>query len=441
MKRLILFALILALVISPTQVSAFTDTNDYRHRDSIDYIRDEGIVQGYSDGSYRPYDPINRAEMLKIILSAKIKDNDIGKDNRCFDDVRLEWFARYICYAKANNIIKGYADGSYKPGNNVLMVEALKMALETFEVNLPGKKSNDQWYQPYVDFAHENNIFSKYSYVPGKNISRGEMAYLIHQLLLNDKGTKKFTGQRNNRSAGCGKTPPANVATSSTINGVNQTYITDIPSSYDANTPIALTFGWHGRTNSNAKVRTYYKVYENSNGGTIMVYPAGTGGWNVNRDVAIFDQLLAEFKATYCIDIDRVFIVGHSLGSWFTNSLACIRGDVIRASGSLGGGTTQNNCSGPVAAITMHNPADRLSPFSDGIRARDLHLTQNACTQATTSYSSPDKANCVEYSECAPENPVVWCPHTEDYSWNYYYPHGWPRWTGSEIWDFFENLE
>ncbi|MDZ4216893.1 MAG: S-layer homology domain-containing protein, partial [Candidatus Gracilibacteria bacterium] len=337
-------------------------------------------------------------------------------------------------------IVKGYADGSFKPSSNVLMVEGLKMALETFDLPLTPIKTGQHWFQPYVDFAHENNIFSKYSYIPGRNMSRGELAYLVHQLLLNEKSMKQFTGIRNNHSAGCGKTPPNPIPTSSLINGIQQTYITDIPSGYNQNTPLSLTFGWHGRTNSNATVRSYYKVYQEAKGQTIMVYPAGTGGWNLNRDVAIFDQLLAEFSENYCIDTDRVFIVGHSLGSWFTNSLACLRGDVIRASGSLGGGTSAIGCSGPVAAITMHNPADQLSPFTDGIKARDVHLAQNDCTMANIPYPGPDKSNCILYTECSPENPVVWCAHTEDYSWGDYYPHGWPKWTGSEIWKFFETL-
>jgi polyhydroxybutyrate depolymerase len=215
-----------------------------------------------------------------------------------------------------------------------------------------------------------------------------------------------------------------------------------VPSSYDANTPLALTFAWHGRTNPNTRVRTYYKVYEAAAGGTIMVYPAAlSGGWKVDRDVAVFDQLLKEFSENYCVDLDRVYVVGHSLGSWFTNSLACARGDVVRASGSLGGGTTNMECSGPVAAITMHNPKDDLSPFSDGIKARDLHLKQNACGTATVNYSSPAEAHCVLYTDCAPDAPVVWCPHTEDHSWGDYYPHGWPRWTGAEIWSFFQGLD
>ena len=77
--------------------------------------------------------------------------------------------------------------------------------------------------------------------------------------------------------------------------------------------------------------------------------------------------------------MDEIYVVGHSLGAWFTNSLACARGNVIRAIGSVGGGTTINDCSGPTAAIIMHNPKDRLSSFGEGLRARDQLLKQNHC--------------------------------------------------------------
>jgi len=61
--------------------------------------------------------------------------------------------------------------------------------------------------------------------------------------------------------------------------------------------------------------------------------------------------------------MDKIYVVGHSLGARFTNTLACARGDIIRAIGSVGGSITPNNCSGPVATIIMHNPKDNLASF------------------------------------------------------------------------------
>lgn len=429
----------------------FSDIQDSPYKASIEYLAEKGVVQGYPDGSFGPTKKINRAEIIKIILEASA-DEDIGFERQCFKDVGNDWFARYVCYAKNKKIVEGYADGAFRPEKNVNMAEALKMGIESFPVSIGA--SSGAWYQKYIDFVHNNNIFSRYSVLPQKDMTRGEMAYLIHQLMMDKDGSKKLTGVHNNKTAGCGQIPPSPTPTSSVISGTIRHYITVIPSGYDKNKPTSLVFAFHGRTNPNTQVRGYYKVEEASKGQAIFIYPAGlpeagpSRSWSDPgdksdnlRDFALFDQLLEEFSNNYCVDLDRVYVVGHSLGAWFTNSLACARGDKIRAIGSVGGGTTLNECTGPVAALIMHNPKDRLSPFSSGETARDQLISQNQCSAKTLS-TSPTNLKCVAYQECNPVSPVVWCPHNEDYDYRgTYYPHTWPKSAGSEIWKFFENLK
>jgi len=132
------------------------------------------------------------------------------------------------------------------------------------------------------------------------------------------------------------------------VNGLLRHYITVIGNKYNENTPIKLIFAFHGRTNPNTEVRGYYDIEKASQGNAIIIYPAGlpeegpSRSWSNPgdkpsqlRDFALFDQLLKEFENNYCIDKDQIFVAGHSLGAWFTNSLACARGDVIRGIGSV----------------------------------------------------------------------------------------------------------
>ncbi|MBI5422236.1 S-layer homology domain-containing protein, partial [Candidatus Peregrinibacteria bacterium] len=436
---------------SQTAGVVFSDIQNTPYKTSIEFLSERGIVEGYPDGTFGPDRKINRAEILKIVLGASVK-GDIGSTLNCFPDVRFEWFAKYVCYALEQGIVKGYPDGKFKPAQNVNMAEALKMGIESFPVTVGA--ANTPWYQKYIDFAHDNNIFSRYSVSPQKDMTRGEMAYLIHQLILNDEGTQKFTGVRDSGSIGCGKTPPAHAPVSFTVGGKTRHAIVDIPSGYDQDKPIPLVFAFHGRTNPNTMVKTYYKVEEASKGGAIFIYPAGlpeegpSRTWSDPgdksdklRDFALFDALLKEFSESYCIDQDRVYVVGHSLGAWFTNSLACARGDKIRAIGSVGGGTTLNACAGPVAAMIMHNPKDNLAPFSSGEVARDQLVKQNQCATKTVPVE-PRDLNCVAYQGCNSTAPVVWCPHNDSSEWGgAYYPHTWPDHAGSEIWKFFEGLE
>ena len=457
MKKIIFsfLAILLPLSFAPGTRAAdpFSDIQFSKYRDSIIYLHDMGVVQGYDDMTFRPDSPINRAEMLKIILEAVATKDEIGNIRGCFTDVGTQWFAKYVCHAKNEGIVKGYSNGRFRPEQKVNMAEGMKMAMGSFDLDLK-EASGELWYEPYTEFAHENNLFSKYAYFPSAEMTRGQMAFLIHQLMLNDKGMKKFSGKRSNLSAGCGKTPPASAPVSSLVSGVTRSYITVIPKDYNKDKPKKLIFAFHGRTNPNTQVRTYYKVEQAAGNEAIMIYPAGmdAGGGSRNwsnpgdsadnlRDYALFDQLLNEFSDNYCIDLDEVYVVGHSLGAWFTNSLGCARGDVIRGIGSLGGGITAGNCTGPVATWISHNPKDNLASYSSGVAARDNFLRQDQCGTATVKVS-PAEGNCVEYQSCLDSAPVVWCPHNVNYdNRGSYYPHTWPKFTGPAIWDFFKSLE
>ena len=111
-----------------------------------------------------------------------------------------------------------------------------------------------------------------------------------------------------------------------------------------------LIVAFHGRTNSNEQVRSYYRL-DREITDAFIVYPAalsngnGTFSWSDGtnkpsefRDIAFFDAIVERLSKEYCIDMERIFVVGHSLGAWFSNSLACVRGDVIRASATGDGG-------------------------------------------------------------------------------------------------------
>jgi len=76
--------------------------------------------------------------------------------------------------------------------------------------------------------VHNNNIFSKYSLRPDSPMTRGQMAYLAHQLILENEGKRVFTGKRMVSSLGCGMDAPSSVPSSSVVNGQIRHYITAV---------------------------------------------------------------------------------------------------------------------------------------------------------------------------------------------------------------------
>ncbi len=249
-----------------------------------------------------------------------------------------------------------------------------------------------------------------------------------------------------NLSAGCGKAE-RNAATTITVDGIQRSYLLTKPGNADSTKPSPLIIAFHGRTNSNEQVRKYFGL-DRSADGFFIAYPAansngkGSFSWTdaENKpDIALFDGVVEEIADSYCIDMDRIFVAGHSLGAWMANTVACARGGVVRGSATVGGSTTMKNCAGPSAALILNNPKDASSSHTAAAAMRDIRLQTNACGGASKPVE-PNTFSCVQYENC-PENPVVWCPHTIDTERDgTYYPHVWPKGAAEAMVEFFEGL-
>lgn len=181
MKKLLT---LIALTIFPlSNVFAFTDTYNSPNKQAIEYLQNTKIINGYADNTYKPDQPVNRAEFLKILIATKFSNNqiEIGIKN-CFSDVTDQWFAKYICLAKSNNIVDGYPDTTFRPANNINLAEALKIILETYEIQV---EHNPQlaWYEPYYLKAKENHLMGNINTIVDHSLTRGEMAQMMYTLM------------------------------------------------------------------------------------------------------------------------------------------------------------------------------------------------------------------------------------------------------------------
>jgi polyhydroxybutyrate depolymerase len=251
-------------------------------------------------------------------------------------------------------------------------------------------------------------------------------------------------------SSGCGA-PPKRPPATFHVAGGERNAIVVLPEEYRVDRPHALIFAFHGRTNDNGQVRRYFGLEEAARRSTIFVYPAaltdrtGRFTWadpgdppDALRDFALFDVVLERIASTYCIDRDAVYVVGHSLGASFANSLACARADRIRAVASVAGGITPSDCSGAVAALLLHNPHDRAVPLSEGERARDILLGHPGGTDEPVRRRIGG-FECRLYGDEA--NPLFWCLHGQDRTpRGRYYPHQWPDGATQAIIEFFDML-
>ncbi len=220
--------------------------------------------------------------------------------------------------------------------------------------------------------------------------------------------------------------------------------------------PRDLVIVFHGRTNDAAQVRRYVDLDE-ALPDAVLVYPsalpAGPGrfAWSDPgdppdrlRDFALVDAIVDAYGRAHCLDLDRVFVVGHSLGASFANDVACRFGGRIRAVASVAGGLQGGACTAATAALVLHHPDDPLVPFASGERVRDAFVAANGLAAAPVlpAVDAPlSTLRCVRYGGAEVAHPVVWCPHDDATGpGGRAYAHTWPDAAAAAIATFFTGL-
>lgn len=128
----------------------------------ISVLTNLGAVSGNPDGTFAPNRTLNRAEFLKMVFGSvpniAVTDSDVGN---CFPDVHVgDWFSRYVCLAQKRGTVDGYPDGFFRPGNPVNYAEALKIMAEIYKETLPepGMTEKWAWYTAYLRAATADNV-------------------------------------------------------------------------------------------------------------------------------------------------------------------------------------------------------------------------------------------------------------------------------------------
>ncbi|MDO8648846.1 MAG: S-layer homology domain-containing protein [Candidatus Peregrinibacteria bacterium] len=197
-------ALLVLLQPIAAAASIFPDVlDDHLHREAIERLVGTQVIGGHPDGTFRPNDPVDRAAMLKMLYKASGKTPD-PSHVKCFKDVpEGSWFEPFVCDAAANRYIAGYSDGTFRPGNNVNRVEAIKMITLVLGITVPEISdinrevlqfvdvSTSAWYTKYLYTAFVTGILP----IPGQDGSRfypewpllrSEAAAYIHNALKVD---------------------------------------------------------------------------------------------------------------------------------------------------------------------------------------------------------------------------------------------------------------
>jgi polyhydroxybutyrate depolymerase len=178
-----------------------------------------------------------------------------------------------------------------------------------------------------------------------------------------------------------GRAPEGFVEQSWTVDGVKRTALVRVPK--DAKGPLAVVFCWHGHGGRAAQAAGRWG-YEQADTTSILVFPQGLPtvsplvdkegrmpGWQTTvggegeRDMKLFDAMLADIRKSHAIDDRRIYSMGHSNGAAFSYLLWQARPTVLAAIGSVAG-SLRGDVKGlpPLPVIHVAGEKDPLVKFA-----------------------------------------------------------------------------
>ncbi len=190
--RTFLFAVSLLLTPLATHAS-FTDVPEWHaYEYAIDEMQLRGVIKGYSDGTFRPEQPLNRAEFTTMVVRALYDESTTwaGCDNEfrihgvAPDVARDSWYETPVCFAKAKGIIEGYPDGTFRPEQTINVVEASAIVARAF--SLQYETETDAWYRgPMIALGDKGALpLSMESMV--SPVKRFELAAMLYPLMTGE---------------------------------------------------------------------------------------------------------------------------------------------------------------------------------------------------------------------------------------------------------------
>ena len=170
--------------------------------------------------------------------------------------------------------------------------------------------------------------------------------------------------------------------TSISVNGVERMFRLSVPSS-DVGTKLALIIAFHGGGGSDEDFQQQSQFDQlGEQQKFIMAYAiaendrsSAEGEWYLNtaatsRDDNDFTEAIVdELSNMYCIDEDRLYAIGYSLGSMFTYEIACQLNHRFAAVASFAGTMPVNpetcGLSGNIAVMHIHGKLDYIIDYDD----------------------------------------------------------------------------
>lgn len=203
-KKLLALSLALTTILGSfagnTAFAKYSDDKDILASNAVNMLSTLNLLNGYTDGSFKPDAIISKAELAKIIYVLKNggKDDkganftDMGTDLK---DIKGHWAEGYIKYGYTQGIIAGNGKGKFEPEKNVTGTEAAKMLLTIlgYDADRAGLVGTN-WDTNTIKLATDKNLLADYNISFASGSTRQYASQLVYNSLFASMMTFRDSG-------------------------------------------------------------------------------------------------------------------------------------------------------------------------------------------------------------------------------------------------------
>ncbi|MFC9775057.1 S-layer homology domain-containing protein [Paenibacillus chitinolyticus] len=201
----LVLGMLLPNFVQAASTGTLTDLDRSYAQKEIEGLISEGILSGYPDGTFKPENPITRAEFAKILVLALGLKEEPAKSASFHDVDASSWYSGYVGSLVASGITQGTTASTFSPDAKVTREELVVFFVRAFglaeraSVKSPTTKLTDldlasDWAKPSVSLAYEigfvngiDNGEGGLLFKPKSSSDRQAVARLAYEFKTNNK--------------------------------------------------------------------------------------------------------------------------------------------------------------------------------------------------------------------------------------------------------------
>lgn len=175
---------------TPPPAPSFPDVANDIYQEEIGQAVALGFIAGFQDNTFRPQEPLTREQLVSIVIGAldsvpniQIQPPTEATAQPYSDVTASRWSAAKIEWAKQNQIVSGYPDGTFRPDQPVSRAELMAVLRQAAQF-----VNTQQGISPDLQTTGQGNQFSDIANHWGEELIQQMSTYCRVASPINERG-------------------------------------------------------------------------------------------------------------------------------------------------------------------------------------------------------------------------------------------------------------